>query len=154
MNVEGIKKKTAVRIAGDLAGIQTVYLLNTSLKYHCNTTLVSDEWVKNWLPLLTITHSDCLTSLTTFWRSKSSLSHLRRVTSCRSASACLPPASPVSEQRLQALWGVSALDMLSRPVSLSTYTAASRSTLFNDESSLSDNAGLKCNNCNVQTYDV
>jgi hypothetical protein len=47
MNVEGIKKKTAVRIAGDLAGIQTVYLLNTSLKYHCNTTLVSDEWVKN-----------------------------------------------------------------------------------------------------------
>jgi hypothetical protein len=111
---------------------------------HFNNTPSSQTFILTlWYPELTIKRFHKTNLLTTFWRSKSSLSHLRRVTSCLNASVCLPPASPFSEQRLHALWGVSALDILSRPVSLSTYTAASRSTLFSDESSLSDSAGLQ-----------
>ena len=65
--------------------------------------------------------------LTTFCLSKSNLSHFNFDTSCLSDSPSKQPGHDFSV--------VSAELMLSRPVSLSAYT---RSTLFKDESSLSD----------------
>ena len=80
--------------------------------------------------------------LTTFCLSKSSLSHFSLVTSCRKVSTLLSVLD--STQRLHCLFGVSAEDMLSSPVSLSAYvTAPSKSTLFKDDESLSDIVVLK-----------
>lgn len=99
--------------------------------------------------------------LTTFCRSRSSLSHLSLVTSWRRLSSWRATATSTAEavsghtsccvlpsmQKLHGigLCGVSALDMLSKPVSLSPlYTLpVSRSMLFSDESSLSDRFNLK-----------
>lgn len=81
-------------------------------------------------------------TLTTFCLSNSNLSHLSRVTSCLRPSTRESPFC-VSQHMLHGLpLGVSADDMLSRPVSLSTAPPAmprpSSSTLFSDDESLSD----------------
>jgi len=83
-----------------------------------------------------------LLTLTTFCLSNSNLSHLSWVTSCRKPSTRESPFC-ASQHRLHGLpLGVSADDMLSRPVSLSTAPPAiprpSSSTLFSDDESLSD----------------
>lgn len=80
--------------------------------------------------------------LTTFCLSKSNLSHFSLVTSCLNVSTLLSLFE--STQRLHCLFGVSAEDMLSKPVSLSAYvTAPSKSILLRDEESLSDIVALK-----------
>lgn len=73
--------------------------------------------------------------LTTFCRSKSNLSHFSLVTSWARASCCevpFPPADPLSGrswQWLQAFAAVSADDIDSKPVSLSTYLFKKTSSL-------------------------
>lgn len=80
--------------------------------------------------------------LTTFCLNSSSLSHFSLVTSCRRPST--RESFCASQHRLHGFpLGVSADDMLSRPVSLSTAPAMPRpssSTLFRDDESLSDMA--------------
>jgi len=82
--------------------------------------------------------------LTTFCLNSSSLSHFNLVTSCRRPSTRESLFGASQQHMLQGLpLGVSADDMLSRPVSLSTAPAMPRpssSTLFNDDESLSDMA--------------
>lgn len=82
--------------------------------------------------------------LTTFCLNSSSLSHFNLVTSCRRPST-RESLFEASQQHMPQGFplGVSADDMLSRPVSLSTAPAIPRpssSTLFNDDESLSDMA--------------
>lgn len=82
--------------------------------------------------------------LTTFCLNSSSLSHFNLVTSCRRPSTRESLFGASQQHMLQGLpLGVSADDMLSKPVSLSTAPAMPRpssSTLFNDDESLSDMA--------------
>lgn len=83
-------------------------------------------------------------TLTTFCLNSSSLSHFNLVTSCRRPSTRESLFGASQQHMLQGLpLGVSADDMLSKPVSLSTAPAMPRpssSTLFNDDESLSDMA--------------
>lgn len=82
--------------------------------------------------------------LTTFWRSKSNLSHFNRVTSCFKPSICtatsadgiiLFGATTPSKHNEHAFVVASADDIDSKPVSLSTYVAppSKRVNTFDDE---------------------
>lgn len=94
--------------------------------------------------------------LTTFCRKRSNLSHFNRVTSSRSPSFVGPAALPgLSWHTLHDLAPVSALDIDSKPVSLSTYAPpakCSKSSLVNELSSLaSDSACVLSGACAVRS---
>lgn len=97
-------------------------------------------WLKMGLTCL-VSHKTTALQLTTFCFNNSNLSNFSLVTSCRRPST-RESLFCASQQRLHGLpLGVSADDILSRPVSLSTAPAMPRpssSTLFRDDESLSD----------------